>query len=175
MVLSSSPTFLTKVNGNSSICSVPSCEPTAKMFWLCSWNFMELIPMEPTEYCMVHLWDWSMKSQISIVPLDFPMKQTPALLGLQHPAVWKHPLVTMLLKRGTWVMVSLHQCCSSRCRNGSRRQSGWCFRLKAISPRQRPVGSIFLDSKNRLWCHFCCQLHLLILRTSHKQTVLLGL
>ena len=42
-----------------------------------------------------------MKSQISIVPLDFPIKQTPALLGLQHPVVWNDPLVTILLNRGT--------------------------------------------------------------------------
>ena len=56
--------------------------------------------MEPTEYCMAHLWDWSMKSQMSMVPLDLPMKQTPALLGLQQPAVWKLPLLTMLENKG---------------------------------------------------------------------------
>jgi len=38
---------------------------------------------------------------MSIVPLDFPIKQTPALLGLQHPQVWNDPLVTILLNKGT--------------------------------------------------------------------------
>jgi hypothetical protein len=42
-----------------------------------------------------------MKSQISIVPLDLPINKTPALVGLQQPAVWKHPFVTKLVNKGT--------------------------------------------------------------------------
>ena len=87
--------------------SVPYWEPTAKMDWLLSWNFMLEMPMDPTEYWMVHLCDWSMKSQMSIVPLDLPMKQTPALLGLQQPAVWKQPLVTELLKMADFFTIKL--------------------------------------------------------------------
>ena len=41
-----------------------------------------------------------MKSHMSMVPFDLPMKQIPARLGLQHPEVLKHPLVTKLLKIG---------------------------------------------------------------------------
>ncbi len=88
IVLSSSPIFLTKVKGSSKMCKVPSWLPTAKMFWLFSWNFIDEIPTDPTEYCIAHLWDWSIKSQMSIVPLDLPMKITPALEGLQQPHVW---------------------------------------------------------------------------------------
>ena len=46
-----------------------------------------------------------MKSQISIVPLDFPMNRTPGLVGLQHPQVWKDPFVIILVKSGTSTLV----------------------------------------------------------------------
>ena len=61
---------------------------------------MEDKPTEPTEYCIVHLCDWSMKSHMSIVPLDLPMNNTPERVGLQQPHVLKHPFVTRLVNNG---------------------------------------------------------------------------
>lgn len=66
---------------------------------------MDEIPTELTGYCIVHLWDWSIKSHISMDPFDFPMKSTPALVGLQHPAVWNDPFVIKLVNNGTSTFV----------------------------------------------------------------------
>lgn len=88
IVLSSSPIFLTRVKGSSRIWRVPYWLPTARMLRFDSWNFIDEIPTEPTEYCIAHLCDWSIKSQISMVPFDLPMNKTPARDGLQQPQVW---------------------------------------------------------------------------------------
>lgn len=162
MLLSSSPTFLTRVNGSSRMCSVPSCEPTDRTLWLEWWNFIEDIPIEPTEYCIVHLWDWSMKSQMSIVPFDFPIKHTPARLGLQQPEVLKDPFPTMLVKSGTFIISHLHQCYSSRCKNGSRKPSGLCSHWKAASQELRLAGSTSHDSRKIQWYHSYSLPHQLI-------------
>ena len=42
---------------------------------------------------------------MSIVPFDLPINRTPALDGLQQPAVWKYTLVTKLVNKGTYTFV----------------------------------------------------------------------